>query len=230
MIQWLRLHAPSAGGLGSIPGEGTKIPHAAQHGQKKKTIRNLESWQCGPGRDHRAEERNRSETRRGPTLDPGIPVLEAGVGKRRGHPQRRLSMAQSWAGISLPLRVVTLKASSNGGGPPLRTLHHVTAPRVPRCRLSATSIHTSVSLHLRSWFSELLPPHLSPSFAETLPSAWRCSPPSFPPVLSFKAPFPAWKPSPVLTQKELTPPAAGGFFPPSAPPPPAVTRWQGDHL
>ena len=24
MIQWLRLHAPNAGGLGSIPGEGTR--------------------------------------------------------------------------------------------------------------------------------------------------------------------------------------------------------------
>ena len=43
MVQWLRLHAPNAGGLGSIPGQGTrshmlqlrahipqpKVPHAA---------------------------------------------------------------------------------------------------------------------------------------------------------------------------------------------------------
>ena len=28
VVQWLRLHASSAGGLGSIPGQGTKIPHA----------------------------------------------------------------------------------------------------------------------------------------------------------------------------------------------------------
>ena len=34
--QWLRLHAPNAGGGGSIPGQGTKIPHATQQGQKKK--------------------------------------------------------------------------------------------------------------------------------------------------------------------------------------------------
>ena len=27
-VQWLRLHAPSAGGMGSIPDQGTKIPHA----------------------------------------------------------------------------------------------------------------------------------------------------------------------------------------------------------
>ena len=29
MVQWLRLHAASAGDLGSIPGWGTKITHAA---------------------------------------------------------------------------------------------------------------------------------------------------------------------------------------------------------
>ena len=35
VVQWLRLHAPSAGSLGSIPGWGTKISHATQHGQIK---------------------------------------------------------------------------------------------------------------------------------------------------------------------------------------------------
>ena len=34
VIQWLRLHASTAGATGSIPGQGTKIPHAAQCGQK----------------------------------------------------------------------------------------------------------------------------------------------------------------------------------------------------
>ena len=29
MVQRLRLCAPNAGGLGSIPGQGTRIPHAA---------------------------------------------------------------------------------------------------------------------------------------------------------------------------------------------------------
>ena len=28
MIEWLRLHASNAGGAGSIPGSGTRIPHA----------------------------------------------------------------------------------------------------------------------------------------------------------------------------------------------------------
>ena len=35
-VQWLRLHASTAGGTGSIPGWGTKIPQAVQCRQKKK--------------------------------------------------------------------------------------------------------------------------------------------------------------------------------------------------
>ena len=35
-VQWLRLHASTAGGAGSIPGWGTKILHAVRRGQKKK--------------------------------------------------------------------------------------------------------------------------------------------------------------------------------------------------
>ena len=34
VVQWLRLCAPNAGGTGSIPGQGTEIPHAAECGQK----------------------------------------------------------------------------------------------------------------------------------------------------------------------------------------------------
>ena len=36
VVQWLRLLAPNAGGMGPIPGQGTKIPHATWHDQKKK--------------------------------------------------------------------------------------------------------------------------------------------------------------------------------------------------
>ena len=35
-VQWLRLRASNAGDTGSIPGRGTKIPHAT-HGMAKKT-------------------------------------------------------------------------------------------------------------------------------------------------------------------------------------------------
>ena len=35
-VQWLTLHASTAGGVGSIPGQGTKIPQAAWCGQNKK--------------------------------------------------------------------------------------------------------------------------------------------------------------------------------------------------
>ena len=42
MVQWLRLHAANAGGTGSIPGGGTKIPHAAWCGQKVKKKKSRE--------------------------------------------------------------------------------------------------------------------------------------------------------------------------------------------
>ena len=36
VVQWLRLRALNAGGMGLIPGLRPKIPHAAQLGLKKK--------------------------------------------------------------------------------------------------------------------------------------------------------------------------------------------------
>ena len=41
MIQWLRLCASKAEGMGSIPDQGAKIPHAAWHSLKKERERNL---------------------------------------------------------------------------------------------------------------------------------------------------------------------------------------------
>ena len=38
MVQWLRLSAFTAMGLGSIPGQGTKISQDRQHGRKKKRL------------------------------------------------------------------------------------------------------------------------------------------------------------------------------------------------
>ena len=45
-MEWLRLHASTAGGAGSIPAGGTfhKIPQAAMCSQKKK--KNSESTMC----------------------------------------------------------------------------------------------------------------------------------------------------------------------------------------
>ena len=36
VVQWVRLGASTTGGTSSIPGQGTKIPHAMWQGQKKK--------------------------------------------------------------------------------------------------------------------------------------------------------------------------------------------------
>ena len=38
VVRWLELCAPNAGGAGSIPGRGTKIPHAAGSKQTNKKI------------------------------------------------------------------------------------------------------------------------------------------------------------------------------------------------
>ena len=38
-VQWLRLRASNADCVGSIPGQGTKIPHATWHSQRKKKER-----------------------------------------------------------------------------------------------------------------------------------------------------------------------------------------------
>ena len=40
VVQGLRFHTSSARDMGSIPGQGTKIPYTAQHGKKKKINEN----------------------------------------------------------------------------------------------------------------------------------------------------------------------------------------------
>ena len=46
LVQWLRLCASNAGGVGSILGWGTKIPYAMQHGQKIKMKRHPVHLAC----------------------------------------------------------------------------------------------------------------------------------------------------------------------------------------
>ena len=41
VVQWLRLCAPNAGGMGSIPGQGTRILYTSPRGQKKKREREM---------------------------------------------------------------------------------------------------------------------------------------------------------------------------------------------
>ena len=55
-VQWLRLCTSTAGGMGSIPDRGTKIPYALWHGQKtnqKKEVsgkldRHMQKNKTGP--------------------------------------------------------------------------------------------------------------------------------------------------------------------------------------
>ena len=47
-VQWLGLHASTAEGMGSIPGQGTKIPHAVRYGlRKKKNVTIRKNWVKG---------------------------------------------------------------------------------------------------------------------------------------------------------------------------------------
>ena len=41
MVQWLRLCTSTAGGEGSIPSQGTKIPYAVQCGKQKPKKKKL---------------------------------------------------------------------------------------------------------------------------------------------------------------------------------------------
>ena len=45
-VQWLRLCPSTAGGLGSIPGQGTKIPHATWYGEKKQNSGTFDVKTC----------------------------------------------------------------------------------------------------------------------------------------------------------------------------------------
>ena len=40
VVQWLRLHTSTAGGLGFLPGQETKIPQATWYGNKIKQTNN----------------------------------------------------------------------------------------------------------------------------------------------------------------------------------------------
>ena len=59
VVQWLGPCASTAGGMGSIPGQGTKIPQAAWCGQRKKKRRKEISFQ--------------SPSLNSPSVDEGIP-------------------------------------------------------------------------------------------------------------------------------------------------------------
>ena len=58
MVHWLGLHASTAGGTASIPGWGTKIPHAARCGKKKK----LSCLSSGPQPLHPSTKKNNNKS------------------------------------------------------------------------------------------------------------------------------------------------------------------------
>ena len=55
MVQWLGLQASTVGGMGSIPGWGTKISQAPQHRQNKKVEERRKS--CGDAEEEEYDEK-----------------------------------------------------------------------------------------------------------------------------------------------------------------------------
>ena len=47
MVQWLRQHASTAGGLDLIPGQGTKIPHAVSQDPKNRETKTKNRKETG---------------------------------------------------------------------------------------------------------------------------------------------------------------------------------------
>ena len=47
MVQWLRFRAATAGGSGSIPGQGTMMLHTAQCSQRIKTLKRFKGFPGG---------------------------------------------------------------------------------------------------------------------------------------------------------------------------------------
>ena len=58
----VKAHVSTAGDIGSIPGQGTKIPHAvAQPKRKKKTIYNQATWMFFLGTKKYLKYRNKAD-------------------------------------------------------------------------------------------------------------------------------------------------------------------------
>ena len=65
VVQWLGLHALNAEGLGSIPGQGTKIPQALQRSQKNKNLKKKKKESKEGVKGHSISLKGRSKGRRG---------------------------------------------------------------------------------------------------------------------------------------------------------------------
>ena len=62
MVQWLRLQASTAWGMGLIPGQGSKILHASRPGQKKKMLQDVKVRQvCSKACNERGQSKTGTE-------------------------------------------------------------------------------------------------------------------------------------------------------------------------
>ena len=77
-VQWLRFCTSTAEGVGSIPGQGSKILHVSQHGKKKKKmLQDVKVWQvCSKTCNERGQ--NKTGTEAGPIHLGFMPGCESG--------------------------------------------------------------------------------------------------------------------------------------------------------
>ena len=69
MVQWLILYTSTAGGMGLIPDQGTKIPHVMWRGQKRKKINKVKISLKGKEVHKGDAERREGEAGTGSTAD-----------------------------------------------------------------------------------------------------------------------------------------------------------------
>ena len=79
-VQWLRRCTSNAGGTGSIPGQGPKIPHAARHSQKIKTYK---TSNCEKRRVHTQDIGNAVIIKRPATLN-NLVYVQTALSKPQG--------------------------------------------------------------------------------------------------------------------------------------------------
>ena len=68
MVQWLGIHAFTAKGPGSIPGQRTEIPQAMQHSQKTKQKTKIPPKQKIKKKKHPQKQKNPQQTNKKPKV------------------------------------------------------------------------------------------------------------------------------------------------------------------
>ena len=85
VIQWLSLRAPNAGGLGSIPGQGTRSHmHAATKTRRSQINKYINNKRTTTTRNEEKRSKGRNRTMRVPRAEAGFSTVVERLGKWQG--------------------------------------------------------------------------------------------------------------------------------------------------